>query len=100
VDDIYLPGALFKGLGVDLLNGYSGPLYGMFESEFGISMVRAEEKLRAELAEIEIARCLGVEAGIPLLCVERISYTYANRPVELRIGHYVTSQYYYRNSLN
>jgi GntR family transcriptional regulator len=52
VDDIYLPGALFKGLSADLLNGYSGPLYGMFESEFGISMVRAEEKLRAELAEI------------------------------------------------
>ncbi len=100
VDDIYLPGALFKGLSADLLNGYSGPLYGLFESEFGISMVRAEEKLRAELAETEIARCLGLDAGMPLLCVERISYTYANRPVELRVGHYATSQYYYRNSLN
>lgn len=100
VDDIYLPGALFKGLSADLLNGYSGPLYGLFESEFGISMVRAEEKLRAELAETEIAKCLGLEAGMPLLCVERISYTYANRPVELRVGHYATGQYYYRNSLN
>ena len=63
-------------------------------------MVRAEEKLRAELAETEIAKCLGLDAGMPLLCVERISYTYANRPVELRVGHYSTSQYYYRNSLN
>jgi GntR family transcriptional regulator len=100
VDDIYLPGSLFKGLTADLLNDYSGPLYGLFESEFGISMVRAEEKLRAVAAPDDIALVLGVSPSIPLLCVERISYTYGNRPVELRIGHYVTNEYYYRNSLN
>jgi GntR family transcriptional regulator len=100
IDDIYLPGALFKGLTADLLNGYSGPLYGLFESEFGISMVRAEEKIRAVTAPDDVARALGVAPSIPLLCVERISYTYGNRPVELRIGHYVTHEYYYRNNLN
>lgn len=100
VDDIYLPGALFKGLTADLLNDYSGPLYGLFESEFDISMVRADEKLRAVAAPDDIAQALGLAASIPLLCVERISFTYGNRPVELRIGHYVTSEYYYRNSLN
>lgn len=100
IDDIYLPGALFKGLTADLLNDYSGPLYGLFESEFGINMVRAEEKIRAITAPDDVARALGVAPSIPLLCVERISYTYGNRPVELRIGHYVTNEYYYRNSLN
>jgi GntR family transcriptional regulator len=100
IDDIYLPGAIFKGLTADLLNGYSGPLYGMFESEFGINMVRADEKIRAIAAPEDIAIALGVAPSIPLLCVERISYTYGNRPVELRIGHYVTNEYYYRNSLN
>ena len=100
IDDIYLPGGLFKGLSADLLNGYAGPLYGLFESEFGISMVRAEEKLRAVAAPADVAAALGVSPEIPLLCVERISYTYGNRPVELRIGHYVTDQSYYRNSLN
>jgi GntR family transcriptional regulator len=100
IDDIYLPGALFKGLTADLLNDYSGPLYGLFESEFGINMVRADEKIRAVLAPDDIAVALSVASSIPLLCVERISYTYGNRPVELRIGHYVTSEYYYRNSLN
>jgi len=100
VDDIYLSGTLFKGLTADLLNGYVGPLYGLFESEFGINMVRAEEKLRAVAAPVDVAQALGVPLAIPLLCVERISYTYGNRPVELRIGHYVTDQYYYRNSLN
>lgn len=100
IDDIFLPGTIFKRLTADLLNGYSGPLYGMFESEFGINMVRADEKLRAVVAPEDITRALGVAASIPLLCVERISYTYGNRPVELRIGHYVTNQYFYRNSLN
>ena len=100
IDDIYLPGALFKGLTADLLNDYSGPLYGLFESEFGINMVRADEKIRAVGAPNDVALALGVASSIPLLCVERISYTYGNRPVELRIGHYVTSEYYYRNSLN
>jgi GntR family transcriptional regulator len=63
-------------------------------------MVRADEKIRAVGAPDDVALALGVASSIPLLCVERISYTYGNRPVELRIGHYVTSEYYYRNSLN
>ncbi len=100
VDYIYLPGALFKGLNSEILARYSGPLYGLFESEFGVSMVRAEESVRAVLADEERAKLLGVQPGSPLLQVDRTSYTYANRPVELRTGHYLTDQYYYRNSLN
>jgi len=100
VDDIFLPGVLFKGLNAEVLARYSGPLYGLFESEFGISMVRAEESLRAVSADAERAALLGVKPGTPLLQVDRTSYTYANRPVELRTGHYLTDQYYYRNSLN
>jgi len=100
VDDIFLPGVLFKGLNAEVLARYSGPLYGLFESEFGISMVRAEESLRAVSADAERAALLGVKPGTPLLQVDRTSYTYANRPVELRGGHYLTDQYYYRNSLN
>lgn len=100
VDDIYLPGALFKGLTAELLNGYSGPLYGFLETEFGISMVRAEEKVRAVNAESEISALLGIAKDTPILKVDRISFTYADRPVELRMGHYVTDRYHYRNSLN
>lgn len=100
VDDIYLPGALFKGLSAELLNGYFGPLYGFFETEFGISMVRAEEKVRAVSADAEISNLLGVVQDTPILKVDRISFTYADRPVELRMGHYVTDRYHYRNSLN
>ena len=100
VDDIYLPGVLFKGLTADLLSGYVGPLYGFLETEFGISMVRAEEKLRAVGADQDMSTLLGIPLDTPMLKVDRISYTDADRPVELRMGHYVTDRYHYRNSLN
>jgi len=100
VDDIYLSGVLFKGLTADLLSGYVGPLYGFLETEFGINMVRAEEKLRAVSADQDMSALLGIPKDTPMLKVDRISYTYADRPVELRMGHYVTDRYHYRNSLN
>lgn len=100
VDDIWLPGASFRGLTLELLSASKAPLYGLFESEFGVSMVRADEKLRAVAATPEIAGLLQVEAGTPLLQVDRVSYTYGDRPMEVRRGVYLTDHYHYRNSLN
>lgn len=100
VDDIWLPGDVFRGLTAELLGSYRGPLYGLFETEFGVSMVRADEKLRAVTAGDEYATLLQVEPGTPLLQVERVSHTYGDRPMEVRRGHYLTEGYHYRNSLN
>lgn len=99
VDDIYLPAALFKGLTMALLNEDKGPLYGLFESRFGVNMVRADEKLRAVSAPQDVAELLNVATGQPVLRVDRVSFTYGDRAVELRCGHYLTDQYFYRNSL-
>ena len=99
VDDIYLPAALFKGLSMSVLRENPGPLYGLFESKFGVSMVRADEKVRAVPAPQDVADLLGIAPDYPLLRVDRISYTYGDRAVELRYGHYLTDRYYYRNSM-
>ena len=100
IDDIWLPGSVFRGLTLELLTANRAPLYGLFETEFGVSMVRADEKLRAVGAPAEVAGLLGVEPGAPLLQVDRVSYTYGDRPVEVRRGLYLTDRYHYRNSLN
>jgi GntR family transcriptional regulator len=100
VDDIWLPGSLFKGLTADRLAEYHGPLYGLFESEFGTRMIRAEERLRACPAEAEIAKLLKVPAGAPILLVERVSFTYGERPVELRRGFCLTDHHHYHNTLS
>ena len=100
LDDIWLPGQAFKGLTADRLADYKGPMYGLFESEFGVRMIRAEEKLRALAADAEAAELLNLPAGAPLLSVERLSFTYGDRPVELRRGLYDTAAHHYRNELN
>jgi GntR family transcriptional regulator len=100
LDDIWLPGHLFKGLTAERLSENRGPLYGLFESEFGVRMIRAEEKLRAVAADETSAHWLEVPMGAPLLSVERLSLTYGDRPVELRRGLYETTAHYYRNELN
>jgi GntR family transcriptional regulator len=100
LDDIWLPGHLFKGLTAERLSEYRGPMYGLFETEFGVRMIRAEDKLRAVSADATVSQQLQVEAGTPLLSVERLSYTYGDQPVELRRGLYRTDHHYYRNELS
>jgi GntR family transcriptional regulator len=100
LDEIWLPGTLFKGLTAERLADYKGPMYGMFEAEFGVRMIRAEEKIRALAADAASAPLLAVPAGAPLLSVERLSFTYGDKPVELRRGLYNTEQHFYRNELN
>lgn len=100
LDDLWLPARLFKGLTAERLQAYRGPMYGMFEAEFGVQMIRAEEKIRAVAAGADEAAALGVAVGAPLLLVERRSFTYADRPVELRRGLYRTDAHYYRNDLS
>ncbi len=100
LDDLWLPGNLFKGLSGERLDAWRGPLYGLFESEFAVHMIRAEEQIRAVAASDDAAVHLEVPAGTPLLSVERLSFTYGDRPVEWRRGLYLTLSHHYRNSLN
>ena len=100
LDDIWLPSGLFKGLTAERLSGYRGPMYGLFEAEFGVRMIRAEEKIRAVAAAAVAAELLRLPLGAPLLGVERLSFTYGDKPVELRRGLYNTASHYYRNELN
>jgi GntR family transcriptional regulator len=100
LDEIWLPAKPFKGLTAERLSAYRGPMYGLFEAEFGVQMIRAEEKIRAVAAAGAEAELLCVPVGAPLLRVERRSLTYADRPVELRRGLYRTESHYYRNELN
>ncbi len=47
LEELWLPGQLFKGLSAERLVEYKGPMYGLFETEFGTRMIRATEKIRA-----------------------------------------------------
>ncbi len=100
LDDLWLPGSLFKGLSAERLTAWRGPMYRLFEAEFAVPMVRAEEKIRAVAATEAEAALLGQPIGAPLLLVERLSFTYGNKPVEWRRGLYHTDHHHYRNELS
>jgi GntR family transcriptional regulator len=100
LEDLWLPGNAFKGLSGERMANFVGPTYAMYEVEFGVRMVRAEEKIRALAADASQAALLKVEPRSPLLSVERIAYTYSDAPMELRRGLYRTDTHHYRNELS
>ncbi|WP_296444544.1 GntR family transcriptional regulator [Rhodoferax sp. UBA5149] len=100
LEDIWLPAAPFKGLTAERLANYHGPTYALFETDFNVHMVRAEEKIRAEPATDGLEQLLKVAHGTPLLSVERIAFTYKDVPMELRRGYYRTDTHHYHNTLS
>ena len=100
IDEIYLPGVLFEGLNLELLQSWKSSLYSLFENRFGVHMLRANESVRAVAADRSAAEALKVPEGKPLLSVERVTYSYGDKPVEWRRGLYLTDEHFYLNELN
>lgn len=98
-DELYLPGELFGDLTLDVLKNSTVSLYNLFETRFGVPMVRADERLSAVSADRLSAELLQVTEGSPLLLVERVTYTYGNKPVEWRKGVCSTNDFHYHNAL-
>ena len=98
-DEITLPAALFRGLTKAKYDAYRGSMYGFFETQFGVRMLKAQEKLRAVAADQTAAAMLRVAIGTPLLAVDRVTFTYGDRPVELRRGLCSTRHHHYANEL-
>jgi GntR family transcriptional regulator len=99
VDDITLPAALFRGLTRAKLEGYAGSMYGFFETQFGVRMLNAQERIKALPADAATASILGLAPGTPLLAVDRVAFTYGGRPVEYRRGLCATAAHHYFNVL-
>jgi GntR family transcriptional regulator len=99
LDEITLPAARFRGLTRARYDAFRGSMYGFFEAEFGVHMLRAVERLRAVSADRATAALLRVAAGAPLLAVDRVTYTWGERPVELRRELASTARHHYWNEL-
>jgi GntR family transcriptional regulator len=103
-DDIRLPARLLKGISSamveDHVDAHKGTLYSLYETRYQIRIISAHERIRAALADAHIAPLLGVAVGAPLLCVERVAFTYKNQPVEWRMSYINTAQHYYFDELN
>ncbi len=99
LDRVILPAAAFKGVTAERIEAFNGSMYHMYETQLGIHMVRAYERLIAVGADAEVANLLGLKKGTPLLSIERVAYTYDDKPMEWRLGLCLTEDHYYLNQL-
>ena len=96
-DRLTLPALLFKGLTEKRLRERPSTIYHLYQTGFGITVVRAVERVRAVAADRAAARVLGVAAGAPMLQVRRTALTFNDKPVEYRVSNLHSAQHEYVN---
>ena len=99
LDRIILPATSFKGVTAARIEAFNGSMYRLYETQLGIRMVRAEERLAAVGADAGTAAALDLKPGTPLLSIERVSFTYGDKPMEWRLGLCLTDNHHYLNHL-
>lgn len=98
-DRLMIPAALFRGLTEKRWRERPSTIYQLYQMEFGITVVRAHERLRAVGADRSLARVLGVAPGQPMLQVRRVAIALGGQPVEWRVSTVLTAQHDYVNLL-
>lgn len=90
---ISVPAVMFPGIrDADEL---PNTLYEFYEGNYGITIVRAEERLRAVPASRDAAAHLGIKPGAPLLEIDRVAFALDGRPVEWRVSQCDTRHHHY-----
>ncbi|MDJ0779359.1 MAG: GntR family transcriptional regulator [Gammaproteobacteria bacterium] len=99
LENIVLPAELFEGLGLDGEGNLPNTLYELYQREYGITIHRASECLKAVGASEREATLLEVAPGAALLQIERIALTLEDTPVELRTSRCNTAHHFYENTI-
>ena len=99
-DLLTLPTTLFKGLTEKRFRERPGTIYQLYQSDFGITVLRARERVRATAADRNAVRVLGLVPGQPVMQVRRTALTFGDRPVEHRISIINTTRHDYVNLLS
>jgi GntR family transcriptional regulator len=91
-EGMVLPQRLFPGIETrDLPNN----LYELYAAEFGVTIARASERLKAVAATPRIARHLDVPEGTSLLSVDRVAFGIDGVRAEWRVSLCRTDRFHY-----
>lgn len=85
-DHIVIAANMFPGLTKTVFTERTATIYGLYQSAFGITIVEADERVRAEQVSEESARLLDLPGDMPVLRIERVAYTFDLKPAEFRIS--------------
>ena len=94
-DRLAISAATFRQLTEKNFRERPGTIYSLYQTEFGITVLRVQERARAIAAGSDAARVLGVAPGHPVLEVHRLALTFGDKPVEYRVSTIHTAQHDY-----
>jgi GntR family transcriptional regulator len=90
----------FVGLTAKQFVARTSTVYNLYQRDFGITVLRAQERARAVPANPEASNVLGLKLGFPVLEVHRLALTFGDKPVEYRISTINTQHYDYVSLLS
>lgn len=99
-DRLVLPAVLFKGLTEKRFLERPSTIYHLFQTEFGITVIRTRESARAVLADRASCRILGLAPGMPAMEVRRTALSFGDKPVEYRVSTINTARHEYVHMLS
>jgi GntR family transcriptional regulator len=97
VEKIVLAAARFADLGA--LPEIPNNVYALYASAYGVTIARAEEKLKSVAATAEDARRLNCAPKTPLLSIDRLAFSIDGAPTEWRVSRCLTDGYHYLSDL-
>lgn len=100
IDEIQIPQAYVPGLTEAIYASRESTIYALYQSRFNINVIRISERLGAGPVPAEHAKLLGIRANAPVLIIDRVAFTYQDKPVELRTSWVNTESYVYRSDLS
>jgi GntR family transcriptional regulator len=83
-DRIAIAAAMFPGLNQASFRARTTTIYGHYQAAFGVTIVEADERVRAELVAADSARLLHLDEGAPVLRIDRVAHTFDRKPAEFR----------------
>jgi GntR family transcriptional regulator len=98
LDDLTLPADLFPGLTEKIFVSRDNTIYQFYQTRYGINVIGCDERVRANVADDELASHLDIKVGSPILEIRRLSSTFHERPVELRFSRVNGLEYDYINT--
>lgn len=96
IEDIWLPHDRFKALLAIDPGEFGDLLYPLYEQHCGVHVASAQETLSAEAVAPRNAKLLGLEAGAPVIVIERVALSADRQPLEWRQSRGPASEFRYQ----
>ena len=92
-ENIYLPQKFFKALNEK--SEIPHTLYHFYQTQYGLTVHQTSDSIKADLANPNDAKTLGINEGEALLQVTRIAHSLDNKVMEYRISRCRSDKYHY-----